>query len=319
MVYDDALSDFLTRLGWIEQIGADGIDVDFQDVQFYMPGALTALLSAVHYWRRLGREVRFMNAESAPAFPYLQRMDFFTLSGLNLPENFVRHGEHARFVSLHRIDGSLARKVDELCQKIAACVFPSQADSDDPNRTGPFDLVAFAASELINNIIQHARGPGYVAVQRYPQKPFVSIGIADCGIGIRKSFEENKPVFWDPAMTDLDAVRTALLPRASSKAHLANGWSGRVNEGVGLSMLKEITAGADGVFTLCSGTGFYQANSWLKRPWPNEIHLLSPFHGTVCSLLLPKGKLGNHQAVLLQAKKRLGLLQEDHSFDNLFS
>lgn len=320
VVYDDGLVHFLAGLGWVTtQAGADEVEVDFQDAQFYMPGALTALLAAVHHWSREGRRIRFVNVLHAPAFRYLQRMDFFKLTGIELPEAFMRHDARGRFVPLHRIDGALARRVDEISQQIAACIFPAQAGLDDPERTGPFDIVAYAVSELINNIIQHAKGPGYLAVQRYPKKPFVCIGIADCGIGIRQSFEEGRPEFWDPAMTHLDAVRTALQPRASSKAHLSAGWGGRINEGVGLSMLKEITAGADGVFTLASGDGFFQANTALNRPWPNEVRLLAPFHGTLCSLLLTKQKLGNHQLLLLQAKRRMGLLQESSPFDNLFS
>lgn len=320
VVYDDGLADFLTRLAWVAtQPGAESIAVDFQDAQFYMPGALTALLATLQRWVRDRRSVQLVNVLNAPAFSYLQRMDFFKLSGLDLPEAFMRHDARGRFVPLHRVDGSLARRVDELSQQIAACVFPAQAELDDPERTGPYDIVAYAVSELINNIIQHARGPGYVAVQRYPKKPFVCIGIADCGIGIRQSFADGRPEFWDPAMTDLDAVRTALLPRASSKAHLGSAWGSRTNEGVGLSMLKEITAGADGVFTLGSGAGFFQANTLQTRPWPNEVQLLAPYQGTLCSLLLSKEKLGNHQALLLQAKQRLGLLQKGSPFDNLFT
>jgi hypothetical protein len=319
VVFDDGLADFLSRLGWaVAQNDAAEIDVDFQEAKFYVPGALTALLAAVHRWVKDGRRVRFANARTAPAFSYLQRMDFFRLSGIELPEAFMRHDAKGRFVPLHRVDGSLARRVEQLSQEIAACVFPAQADLDDPARTGGFDAVAYAVSELINNIIQHARAPGFVSVQRYPQQPFVRIGIADCGIGIRQSFADGRPDFWNPAMSHLDAVRTALMPRASSKAHVTPAWGGRTNEGVGLSMLKEITAGADGVFTLASGDGFFQANALQTRPYPNEMQMLNAYQGTVCSLLLTKGKLGNHQALLLAAKQRLGLLRTENPFDRLF-
>lgn len=84
-------------------------------------------------------------------------------------------------------------------------------------------------------------------------------------------------------------------------------------------MLKEIAASADGVFTLCSGDGFFQANTLKKRPWPNEVQLLAPYQGTVCSLLLSKEKLGNLQTLLLEAKQKLGLLQKGNPFDRLFS
>ncbi|HLP25209.1 MAG TPA: hypothetical protein VK477_06005, partial [Acidobacteriota bacterium] len=120
VVYDDGLADFLTRLGGVPLAsGAEEVVVDFQEARFYMPGALTALLASVHRWLRDGRIVRFLNAQTAPAFRYLQRMDFFKLSGVDLPETFMRHDAKGRFVPLHRVDGSLARRVDELSQQIA--------------------------------------------------------------------------------------------------------------------------------------------------------------------------------------------------------
>lgn len=319
-VYDNNLGEFLTRLGSMDRGPAGVVTVDFQDVRFYMPGALVALLAAIHRWGLAKREVEFINCETAPAFRYLQRMDFLEKCGLRLPEAFTRHQEQGRFVTLRRIDQGTARNVGPLCQEIAACIFPKQAEMSDPARTGPHDILEYVASELINNIIQHARGPGYVAVQRFPQKGLVALGIADCGIGIRRSFEDNQPAFWDPGMSHLDAVRTALQPRASSKAHLSGGWgTGRQNEGVGLSMLKEIAAGAEGVFTLASGNGYYQENKLLALPVPIETDLLEHFPGTLCSVVLTKQKLGNHQQILLEAKRRLGLLQQTGPLDKFFT
>lgn len=116
-------------------------------------------------------------------------------------------------------------------------VFTDLADCEDPLLTGPFDLVEYAASELINNVLQHAEGSGYVAAQVYPKSGLVRISVADSGIGIRQSFQQNRPPFWDDAMTDLDSVRTALQPKVSSRMHLSSGWGGSgVNAGVGLSM-----------------------------------------------------------------------------------
>lgn len=83
-------------------------------------------------------------------------------------------------------------------------------------------------------------------------------------------------------------------------------------------MLKEIAKHADGMFTLLSGTGFYQHNHLERRRLPTELNLLEPYAGTVCSLQLPQQKLGNLQEILQSSKKGLGLLQPDHRFDDLF-
>lgn len=220
---------------------------------------------------------------------------------------------------LCQIDSSLAGKVDEVSTRLAACVFPELAASDDPEFAGPFDMLQYAASELINNVIQHARGAGYVSAQVYAKSGFIRLAVADVGIGIRGSFEENKPEFWDPRMTHLDAVRTALQPKISSKMHLPTPWgSGAVNAGVGLSMLKEVARHADGIFTLISGDGFYQHNHHEKRSLPSELTLPYACRGTLCSLQISKQKLGNLQQILQDAKKGIGLIQPDHRFDNLF-
>jgi signal transduction histidine kinase len=317
-VFDDSLGDFVTRLAHTARLDDGPVELDFQDVQFYVPGALAALLATVQGWARAKRPVSFLNCESCPAFTYLQRMDFFRLSGVALPENFVRRPAEGRFVPLCRIDGGTVGGVQEICTALARCVFAELADSDDPQTAGPFDMVEYATSELINNVIQHARGPGFVAAQVYPQSGLVRLAVADCGIGIRQSFAEFEPPFWDPAMSHLDAVRTALQPKVSSKTHLPSAWGGPVNAGVGLSMLKEIARHADGMFTLLSGTGFYQHNHLEPRRLPTELSLLEPYAGTVCALQLPKQRLGNLQEILHTSKQGLGLLQPDHRFDDLF-
>ena len=317
-VFDDSLGDFVARLAHTARQDNGQIDLDLQDVQFYVPAALASLLATLHGWALAHRPVTLLNAEACPAYTYLQRMDFFRLSGVALPEKFVRRPADGRFVPLCRIDGGTQGGVQEICTALARCVFLELADSDDPEVAGPFDMLEYAASELINNVIQHARGPGYVAAQVYPQSGLVRLAVADCGMGIRQSFAEYEPPFWDPAMSHLDAVRTALQPKASSKTHLPSAWGASVNAGVGLSMLKEVARHADGMFTLISGTGFYQHNHVEPRRLPTELNLLETYAGTVCSLQLSKQKLGNLQEILQNSKKGLGLLQPDHRFDDLF-
>jgi hypothetical protein len=119
-------------------------------------------------------------------------------------------------------------------------------------------------------------------------------------------------------MSHLDAVRTALQPKASSRTHLQTPWGEAVNAGVGLSMLKEIARHADGLFTLISGTGFYQHNHLEKRRLPTELNLIEAYPGTLCALQLSKQRLGNIQQILQSAKNELGLLQPNRRFDDLF-
>ncbi len=319
VVYDDGLASFITLLGLhAGRAVGQPLVLDMQEVRFYTPGAIAGLLAILHRWVREGREVRLQNAEFAPAFGYLQRMDFFTLCGLNLPEYFRRHEAHGRFVTLRRIDSSLTGQVDTVAAEIARCLYPDQADCDDPAATGPHDLVLYAAGELINNVLQHARAGGFTLAQVYPQLGMVRVAIADFGIGIRGSFEETRPPFWDDAASDLDTVRVALEPKVSSKLHVTSPWGEGVNVGVGLSILKELARDAEGIFTLAIQAGFHQWNHSERHDFPSELSLPVSYPGTVCAVQVNQSKLVDQQATLMRAKTRLHLLDNSAPFDDLF-
>ncbi len=70
-----------------------------------------------------------------------------------------------------------------------------------------------ALLSVVSRLSLGGRPITYVAAQVYPKSGLVRIAVSDSGIGIRQSFSENRPPFWDEAMTDLDSVRTALQPR----------------------------------------------------------------------------------------------------------
>lgn len=321
VVYDSGLPFLLNALGsYAAQTPPDRLlALDMQHVRFYTSGAIASLLATICHWKKQGREVLLQNTEISQAFPYWQRMDFFRHCGMVFPETNIRRDSKGRFVSIRRISGSDQGRVDFIAQEAAACLFPEQAELDDPGQTGPFDLVAYATTELINNVLQHARADGFILAQAYPKQNVVRLAIADCGIGIRGSFEENQPPFWDNTWNDLEAVQLALRPKISSKTHVLCAWDmGAVNAGVGLSIVKELAHDTDGIFTLASHTGFYQGNHFEQNTYPTELTLPVAFPGTLCAIQVSKPRLITNQQLLMQAKERLHLLDKTHPFDNLF-
>lgn len=321
VVYDNTLPFLVNALGSHAGQSAPGepLVLDIQHVRFYTPGAIATLLATIRHWRNQRCEVRLLNAECAPAYSYWRRMDFFTHCGIALAEPFVRRDSKGRFVSLKRISATDKGRVDAIAQEIAGCLFPDQAGLDDPDQTGPFDLVVYATAELINNVLQHARAEGFVLAQVYPNQNVVRLAIADCGIGIRGSFKENQTPFWDVAINDLDAVQLALKPKISSKTHVSSGWDmGAVNAGVGLSIVKELARDTGGIFTLASHAGFHQHNHLERHEEPTELTLPVPFPGTLCVLQVSKSELISNQQLLMRAKQRLRLLDKTRPFDNLF-
>lgn len=321
VVYDNSLPYLFNALGsYATQTPPDKpLILDMQSARFYTSGALAALLATIHFWMKEKREIHLLNFDGAPAYSYWQRMDFFAQCGLSLPETFTRRNSAGRFVSLKRISSEAHGHVDRIAEEIATCLFPSQAKLDDPEQTGAFDLVVYATTELINNVLQHAHSDGFILAQVYPQQDVVRVAIADFGIGIRGSFEETKPTFWNSMLDDCDAIQLALKPEISSKTHVGSAWGmGAINAGVGLSIIKELAFDTDGIFTLASHTGFHQSNHMEQHAYPTELTLPVAFPGTLCSLQVSKSKLISNQLLLRRAKERLHLLDKTHPFDNLF-
>ncbi len=322
VVYDSGLPFLFNALGsYAAQVPkSESLVLDMQSVRFYTPGAIATLIATIQYWQtRQQREIHLLNSESAPAYSYWQRMDFFAQCGLALPEIFTRRDPSGRFVSIKRISGDASGRVDAIAEEIAACLFPSQAKFDDPEKTGPYDLVVYATTELINNVLQHAHSGAFIIAQVYPKQNAVRLAIADFGIGIRGSFEEAKPPFWNAVMDDLDTIQLALKPEISSKTHVSRAWGmGAINAGVGLSIVKELARDTEGIFTLASHFGFHQSNHFEQYECPTELRLPIPFPGTLCALQVSKLKLINNQLLLRNAKQRLRLLDKTHPFNNLF-
>ena len=241
--FEEHLPGLISWLGKCDQ--ADEITLNFEHVRFYTPGALVLLLAKVQWWEAKGKTVRFEKCESAPAFGYLQRIDFFSQTGIALPEKFKRHAASGRFVELRRIGGEGAESVEQLSTGIAECIFPD-ANVEDPEESGLFDLLQYSVSELANNVRQHSRSRGFAMAQYTGRTDLIRVAIADSGIGIARSFTENGSPFWKEGMSDADGIELALRPKVSSKGHLTTAWGESINAGVGLTLLKEFAERTEG-------------------------------------------------------------------------
>jgi hypothetical protein len=312
--YEQDLPGLLDRLGAGDT--ADEIMVDFLPVTFWTPGALVSLLAKVHFWDKQNKRIGFQNYEECPAFRYLQRINFFSIFGLQMAENFRRHDAGSRFVELRRIGGEGSAGVAELSTDIAYCISPD-ADFEDPEQSGLFDLIEYSVSELASNVIQHARAPGFATAQYMPRTDLVRVGIADYGIGILRSFADNGSPLCKPDWTDADAIATALQPKVSSKSHLPSPWGEPVNAGVGLTLLKEICTQTGGHFFLASGQSAFSQIA--GRRTPEQKPLASRFQGTICVLAFIRAKIRNFPELMHQVKTSVGLLPSGDKFGNLFS
>lgn len=311
--YEEHLSDLLEALGAGD--GGDEIALDFEPVSFWTPGALVLLLAKTHHWLSRGKKVVFHNCKTCPAFRYLQRINFFSQCGIRLPEDFRRRDAGSRFVELRRIGGEGSSNVAELSTDIAYCLFPD-ADVDDPEQSGLFDLLQYSVSELANNTIQHAKASGFATAQYTARTDLIGVAIADSGIGVLQSFADMGSPHWKPELTDAEAIALALQPRISSKSHLTSAWGESINAGVGLTLLKEFCTLTGGHFFMASGTG-----TCFQRAGHNSLRqstLQSNYRGTVCTLSFTREKIRNFAELLNKAKQEVGLLPRDKDFGKYF-
>lgn len=312
-VFDDGLVNFVELLGQGNE--ADSVILDFSGVEFWIPGAVVGLITKARAWRDAGKEVHARNfgPSRCPASKYLQRMDFFRHCGIHIKEDFNRHGARNRFVALTPIAYGASRSVTQLANDIAGVFFPDEDTEEawESGEVGAYGYVEFAISELGNNVLQHSKASGYLMAQYYPNGDTVRIGIADFGIGIRRSFQENSAPF--AAADDIQAVQLALQPRVSSKEHLELRPGTAVNRGMGLTFLRELSLAAKGNFLVLSGNGYYSLTK------EGTLAARAGFQGTFCALSVRRAEAESYSRLLMEAKQRFGLLSEPATYPGLFS
>jgi len=305
----------LGRLGTGDM--AEEIVLDFSAVVFWSPGGLVSLLAKIQLWHGKGKRIVFHNCKECSAFRYLQRINFFTTCGLQMVEEFRRHDAGSRFVELRQIGGQGAASVAELSTDIAHCISPDEANADNPEQSGLFDVIEYSVSELALNVNQHAKATGFAMAQYTPRTDLVRVAIADHGIGILRSFTENGSPVCKPGWTDADAIGAALQPKVSSKLHLSSLWGDSVNAGVGLTLLRSLCMQTGGHFFLASGNGALLQLA--GSPEPQIKTLPSCFQGTICALAFVRAKISNYPELMHKAKQSLGLLPNGETFGNLFA
>ena len=279
---------------------ASEIVIDFERIKHFIPGALVATLAQVKDWRGKGKKVVFRNHRSNPVCGYLQRIDFFKQVGMELPETGKRQDATGRFVPIEEITET-AGTPEKIASKMAECVSPGGYFGNEP-----YQLVQYAAGEIVTNCKQHAHGAGFVSAQYSPKQDFARLAIGDCGRGIRRSFEENNSPHFRSGMDDAEAIEVALRPLVSSTTHLAHLYGVSPNKGVGLSIVRELIQESLGHMLLISGQCWWWQDG-RKPPVFGRFQNDRSFQGTACALAFKRDEILNYGEMLRSAKSTLGL------------
>jgi hypothetical protein len=297
-VFEQTLPKYINQL--LEYGGCDRICLDFEKIAFFTPGAVVGTLALAYAWDRQGRKMFVQNHHTNPVCGYLQRIDFFKQIGLELPEHGRRQDESGRFMPIEMIT---SRRGDaaQIGSRMAECMAPGGYLDNDA-----YQLAQYACAEIVTNCKQHADGVGFVSAQYTPSRDFARVAIADCGIGILRSFEENGSPHFRQGMTDAEAISEALKPLVSSKTHLNHMYGSSPNKGVGLSMIQHLMAQSQGYLILISGDtclfkdGVHPA---IMKQFPSGHR----YPGTLCAVTFKRDEVINYGEMLHQARTELGL------------
>ncbi len=185
---------------------------------------------------------------------YFERMGMFRHLRIDSGMSVAEHEPSGRFVPLTQINDS--ESLSDFIRNMVPLLHL------DPAHAEP---IRYIVSELVRNVLEHAETPhgAFVAAQYYVKSNSIRIGIADCGIGIRKSIARSYS-----ASDDLSGIRLALQPGVTGTTRREGGTE--QNAGAGLFFIKSIAAVNGDFFALYSGSGFYK----LLRQNPKKRHIL---------------------------------------------
>ncbi|MCX6811758.1 MAG: hypothetical protein NT039_03650 [Candidatus Berkelbacteria bacterium] len=210
---------------------------------------------------------------------YLERMGLFNFLGIDSGMKISEHDPSGRFIPLTQItdSGGLTKFITEMIPMLH--LSPQQAEP-----------IRYIVSELVRNVLEHAETEygAFLCAQYYIKSNTIRLGIADTGIGIRKSLSRSHST-----TDDIDAIKLALMPGVTGTTHREGGTA--LNAGAGLFFIKSIAYTNRNFFIVYSGTGMYKllrkekveglvlhANPYLDKH--SERNDLSKWGGTVIGI-----------------------------------
>jgi anti-sigma regulatory factor (Ser/Thr protein kinase) len=191
---------------------------------------------------------------SARSGHYLERMKLFEMLNVRSGITISEHDPSGRFVPLTQIKSSSEQThfITEMVPMLHL----------EPYHTEP---IRYVVSELVRNVLEHSESKdGAIVAAQYHQKSnMIRIGIADTGVGIKKTINQSHK-----AWTDIDAIKLALIPGITGTTSREGGTSD--NAGAGLFFIKSIASSNRNFFMIYSGDAMYKL---LKRK-PNARNVL---------------------------------------------
>jgi hypothetical protein len=278
--------------------GHAAVEISIANVRFLTPAAIVAILARCNRWRREGAAIILSGAESCENLGYLQRIDFLSHLGVEIPETFIRRDPSGRFVPVQTLNFAVG-SVDQIASEITRCTLPDSSPWDDA-----YLILQYAAGELLSNAKYHSGGRAYVCAQYFQKLNLVRIAVADDGRGIRESFLNTSREA--DASTPDAAIRLALQPKVSSALLRPNPnpYAGQNHRGVGLSITRILASEAGGRLSIVSEDGWFDELHGTEQPRPTQRFF---FPGTMVAVSLHRDQIADYAAMHAEAMARIGM------------
>ena len=205
--------------------------------------------------RAEGKEIKFYKP-TATSKHYFERMGLFRILELDSEIKITEHESAGRFITIQVIKDS--KQLD----KFITDMIP--LSHSEPKKVEP---IRYIILELVRNVFEHANSNegAIVCAQYYPKSNTIRIGVADNGIGIKKSISQS----YSPK-TDIEAISLALTPGITGTTRKIGGTES--NAGAGLFFIKSLAKVNRDFFMVYSGKGMYKL---LKNPKQREAKLIA--------------------------------------------
>lgn len=218
----------------------------------FEPFALSMLAAWARFWAVRGVGVRCENL-GAKGVAYAQRLGLFGFVPGTPPTAVEEHEEAGRFVELQEV--TRQSDLTKLVGDLGGILHAPQL----------IETVQYLVVELTRNVLEHAAAPAYICVQHYKAANRVSLGIADCGRGVREALR----VAYD-FKTHEDAIIGALRPGVTGA--MPTPYGSADNAGLGLFYSRGLAKWTSQYFLLVSGDGGFR----LKRKQKVRVPLRDP-------------------------------------------
>jgi anti-sigma regulatory factor (Ser/Thr protein kinase) len=211
------------------------------------PIAIAMAAAAAQFVRDRGGTIEADLAASDSSIRYLDRMKLTDVLAVDPELAMVEHASEGRFIPVTQVTNQAA--LNSLIVDMVPLLHAS------PREAGP---IKYVITELVRNVLEHAASPvgAMVCAQYYADTERLSVGVADFGIGIRKSISR-----FHPAPTDLDGINLALRPGVTGATARLGG--NAQNAGAGLFFTKSIARVSRNFFVVYSGQAMFKL---LKAP-----------------------------------------------------